>query len=108
MKRYMIAYVSPKYGVLMTELEVEGIITELLVQEALLAENETPEDVENIIKYGDWQVKEIKPEPLDKHEVNRIIFEWVKRTYGSSEAYNPSWSIVALANEIVKKLNKGE
>lgn len=46
---------------------------------------------------------------LDKYKVDKIIYEWVKRNYGESEAHDPSWSIVELANEIVNKyeqLNK--
>lgn len=40
---------------------------------------------------------------LEKYKVAKTIYEWVKRMYGESEAHNPSWSIVELANEIVNK-----
>lgn len=36
-------------------------------------------------------------------KIEGIIYEWVKRNYGESEAQDPSWNIVELANEIVNK-----
>lgn len=40
---------------------------------------------------------------LDKYKLDKIIYEWVKRNYGESEAQDPSWSIAELANEIANK-----
>lgn len=37
-----------------------------------------------------------------KHYIDKIIYEWVKENFGESEAQDPSWSIVELANEIAK------
>lgn len=35
-----------------------------------------------------------------RHDIDKIIYKWVKKTYGESEAHNPSWSIVELAKEL--------
>ena len=34
----------------------------------------------------------------------RVIYKFVKRNFGESEANDPSWNINALANEIAKEL----
>lgn len=41
-----------------------------------------------------------------KHKIDKIIYEWVKENYGESEANNPSWSIVELANHIANKFHE--
>lgn len=41
-----------------------------------------------------------------KHKIDKIIYEWVKENYGESEANNPSWSIVELANHITSKFHE--
>lgn len=37
-----------------------------------------------------------------RHYLDKVIYEWVKENFGTSEAYDPSWSIVELANEIAE------
>lgn len=39
-----------------------------------------------------------------KDELQEIIYEWVKRYFGQSEADDPSWNIEALAEELNKHL----
>ena len=43
---------------------------------------------------------------IKKHYM-KTIRKWVKRYYGSNEAYNPSWSIKALAEELSKAATVG-
>lgn len=43
---------------------------------------------------------------LDKYKLDKIIFKWVEKNYGDSEAQDPSWSIVELANHIAEQYNK--
>lgn len=43
---------------------------------------------------------------LDKYKLDKIIYKWVEENYGESEAQDPSWSIVGLANHIAKQYNK--
>lgn len=35
-----------------------------------------------------------------KQQFKKIIKDWVAKTYGDNEAYNPSWDINALAKEL--------
>lgn len=35
-----------------------------------------------------------------KGQIKKIIYNWVKQTYGQSEANNPSWNIKALADHL--------
>ena len=41
-----------------------------------------------------------------RHDIDKIIYKWVKRTYGESEAHDPSWSIVELAKELEKHFHE--
>lgn len=41
-----------------------------------------------------------------KKEYKKIIKKWVGKMYGESEAYNPSWSIEALAEELAKHFHE--
>lgn len=41
-----------------------------------------------------------------KHKIDKIIYEWVKENYGESEANDPSWSIVELANHIANNFHE--
>lgn len=63
-KKYMVAYISPKYGLLMTQVEVETDGDYFLgfndLCQALLAEGETMESIREITRNCDWGVKEIK------------------------------------------------
>lgn len=43
---------------------------------------------------------------LDKYKLDKIIYKWVEKNYGESEALEPSWSIVALANHIAEHYDK--
>lgn len=43
---------------------------------------------------------------LDNIKLNNIICKWVEKNYGESEAQDPSWSIVELANHIAEQYNK--
>lgn len=37
-------------------------------------------------------------------KLERIIFGWVEKNFGTSEALDPSWDISALAKEILERL----
>lgn len=37
-----------------------------------------------------------------KEELKKIIYDWVAKNFGESEADDPSWSIDALAEELAK------
>lgn len=41
-----------------------------------------------------------------KKEYKKIIKKWVGKMYGESEAYNPSWNIDALAEELAKHFHE--
>lgn len=43
---------------------------------------------------------------LDKYKLDKIIYKWVEKNYGESEALEPSWSIVELANHIAEQYDK--
>lgn len=106
MRKFMIAYNSPKYGVLMTEVETAYDLPTPHEIEYRLVDNEgeTAEDAHAIVsREEDYCVRELKQKPLDKYKLDKIIFEWVKRMFGESEALDPSWSIVELANEIANE-----
>lgn len=64
MKHFMIAYISPTYGLLMTQLDVpqhnNHVITWREVQQALLKEGETLESTTEIYNNTNWEIKEIK------------------------------------------------
>lgn len=38
--------------------------------------------------------------------IKKIIYAYVKETYGEAEAENPSWDIVALANHLALNINQ--
>lgn len=41
-----------------------------------------------------------------KEQFTKIIYDWVKRNFGESEADDPSWSIEALAEELNKHFHE--
>lgn len=41
-----------------------------------------------------------------RHEIDKIIYNWVKKNFGESEANDPSWSIVELAKELEKHFHE--
>lgn len=41
-----------------------------------------------------------------KDKIEKIIYEWVKKNFGESEANDPSWSIVELAKELEKHFHE--
>lgn len=41
-----------------------------------------------------------------KDEIKKIIYNWVAKNFGESEADDPSWSIVELANELEKHFHE--
>ena len=43
-----------------------------------------------------------------KKQFEKIIYNWVKKNFGESEAEDPSWDIEALAEELAKHFKKGE
>lgn len=43
---------------------------------------------------------------MNKKQIKRIIYNWVGKNYGESEAEAPSWDIDVLAHEIASELRK--
>lgn len=41
-----------------------------------------------------------------EEEFNKFLYEWVKKNFGESEADDPSWSIEALAHDLVDEYIK--
>ena len=41
-----------------------------------------------------------------EQEFNKFLYEWVKKNFGQSEADDPSWSIEALAHDLVDEYIK--
>lgn len=41
-----------------------------------------------------------------EEELNKFIYEWVKKNFGESEADDPSWSIEALAHDLAEEYYK--
>lgn len=41
-----------------------------------------------------------------RHDIDKIIYNWVKKNFGESEANDPSWSIVELAKELEKHFHE--
>lgn len=41
-----------------------------------------------------------------EEELNKFIYEWVKKNFGESEADDPSWSIEALAHDLAREYYK--
>lgn len=64
MKKFMVAYISPEYGLQMTQTEAEvDWVYEFGFKElkqVLLAEGETKHDIQEIYEENNWIVKEIK------------------------------------------------
>lgn len=62
-KGYMLAYISPVYGLKMSQINADFEPNVRLVRSELGRLGECSEDIDEIIDGGNWEIKEIK---LDK------------------------------------------
>lgn len=60
MKKYMIAYISPTYGLLMAQIELDNYPAWHDVERVLIQNGESRPDIVEIRQNGNWEVKEIK------------------------------------------------
>lgn len=63
MKKFMLAYISPEYGLLMTQVEgadYQNYLTWAQIESALKKEGESDKDISKIYNNENYTVKEIK------------------------------------------------
>lgn len=63
MKKFMLAYISPEYGLLMTQVEgadYQNHLTWAQIELALKKEGESDKDISEIYDNGNYVVKEIR------------------------------------------------
>lgn len=59
-RRFMLAYISPEYGLQVEQIKAGSEPSVQLVRSELGKFGERSEDIDEIIENGNWEIKEIK------------------------------------------------